>query len=398
MENKIKILGLDVSKSSVSVCLLLEKPNEPRQFYYSCQFLSLSANKEGIEKLLSLKADVAVMEPTGTNYSKIWKEHLVKAGVKVVFVGHKQLRNYRADHLDLPDKDDNADSLALACYWFDYHQSESRFVAKHSDVINNIRELMLRLEHLNRVQSPIINRLRQDLAWQFPEAALINSRRGKKGLAPLLWGWIAKKRDSKKYDAMYQRTIGTGLEESTRSQASLICDLQQQEFAIETTLSNLLKDPCFAPYYKVFNKFGFGSRVSIILIAYIYPLESFLKDGKPEVRILRGRKSCKPTKRYISLRRFQKTLGMAPSQEQSGDKAKVKVDHGSKLCRKALWQWVFTALEPQKQRLNNEIVQTLCTYLDAEKASGKPVRLIRSRVAVRAVKLLFRELVKELSK
>lgn len=396
MENKIKILGLDVSKSSVSACLLLEKPNEPRQFYYSCQFLNLSANKKGIETLLNLKADVAIMEPTGTNYSKIWKEHLVKAGVKVVFVGHKQLRNYRADHLDLPDKDDNADSLALACYWFDYNHSESRFVARYSDAISNIRELILRLEHLNRVQSPVINRLRQDLAWQFPEAALINSKRGKNGLAPLLWGWVAQKRNSKKYDAMYQSSIGTGLEQSTRNQASLICDLQQQEFVIETELSNLLKEPCFAPYYKVFSKFGFGSRVSIILIAYIYPLESFLKDGKPEIRICRGRKSGKPTKRYISLRRFQKTLGMAPSQEQSGDKKKTKVHHGSKLCRKALWQWVFTALEPKNRRLKNEITETLCAYLDAEKASGKPVRLVRSRVAVRAVKLLFRELAKEL--
>ncbi|BDA68231.1 hypothetical protein MicvaDRAFT_1744 [Calothrix sp. PCC 7716] len=396
MENKIKILGLDVSKSTVSACLLTEKPDEPRLFYYDCQFLNLSANKEGIEKLLSLKPDVAVMEPTGTNYSKIWKEHLVKAGVKVVFVGHKQLRNYRADHLDLPDKDDNADSLALACYWFDYHHLENRFVARHSDVINNIRELILRLEHLNRVQSPIINRLRQDLAWQFPEAALINSKRGKKGLAPLLWGWIAGLRDSKKYDAMYKDSIGTGLEQSTRNQAFLICDLQQQEFAIEIKLSNLLKESCFAPYYKVFNKFGFGSRLSTILVAYIYPLENFLKDGKPEIRICRGRKSGKPTKRYISLRRFQKTLGMAPSQEQSGDKKKVKVRHGSKLCRKALWQWVFTALEPKKRRLNNEITEILCAYLDAEKASGKPVRLVRSRVAVRAVKLLFRELVKEL--
>lgn len=33
--------------------------------------------------------------------------------------------------------------------------------------------LVLSLSHLNRVQSPIINRGRQDLASQFPEAALV---------------------------------------------------------------------------------------------------------------------------------------------------------------------------------------------------------------------------------
>ncbi|MEH2277714.1 MAG: hypothetical protein V7K40_23720 [Nostoc sp.] len=42
--------------------------------------------------------------------------------------------------------------------------------------IVKIRELVLRLAHLNRVQSPIINRIRQDLAWQFPEVALVRWR------------------------------------------------------------------------------------------------------------------------------------------------------------------------------------------------------------------------------
>ncbi|BDA69324.1 hypothetical protein MicvaDRAFT_1744 [Calothrix sp. PCC 7716] len=397
MKNTIRVLGLDVSKSSVSACLLLEKPDEPRQFYYNYNFLKLFADKEGIKTLLELRPDVVLLEPTGTNYSRIWKEHLEKVGIKVLHVGHKELRNYRAYHLGLPDKDDNADSLALACYWFDYNHLSNRFVANLNSQIIRVRELVLRLEHLNRIQSPIINRLRQDLAWQFPEAALITSKRGKDGLTPLLWGWIAKLRDSRKYDAFYKRSIGLGLEQSTRDRALLLCNLQQQEFTVESELQQLLSEACFVPYYKVFNKFCFGSRLSSILIAHIYPLEIFLKDGKPEIKICRGRISGKPTKHHISLRKFQKTLGMAPSQEQSGDKRAVKANNGSKLCRKALWQWVFATLEPRKRKVKNEIINTLCTYLDAEKASGKPVQLIRSRVAARAVKLLFRELVKELN-
>ena len=396
MQNTTKVLGLDVSKSTVSACLLFEKPKEPRQFYYDFQFLTISANKKGIEELLALNPDVAVLEPTGTNYSRIWKQHLEKAGVKVVFVGHKELRNYRAYHLNLPDKDDSADALALACYWFDYHHLQSRFVANRDEKISRIRQLVLRLEHLNRVQSPIINRLRQDLAWQFPEVALVKSIRGNNGAVPLLWGWIAEVRKSKRYTTMYENTIGCGLEVSTIQRAKMICDLQQQEEAIEIEIKELISNPCFTPYYKVFNKFGFGSRLSCIIIAHIFPLEFFLKDGKPEIKICRGRKSGQPTKHHISLRKFQKTLGMAPAQEQSGDKKTVKTNNGSKLCRKALWQWVFTALEPKRRRLNNEIVQVLCAYLDTQKSGGKPVRLIRSRVAARAVKLLFRELVKEL--
>jgi hypothetical protein len=399
MQNTVRILGLDVSKSSVSACLLIEKPNEPRQFYYSYEFSVFPATRNGLDGLLALKPDIAIMEPTGTNYSRIWREQLTRHGVEVKLVGHRELRNYRAHHLALPDKDDNADSLALACYWFDYATSASRFVSRNQDATTSrIKDLVLRLEHLNRVQSPIINRLRQDLAWQFPEVALVRSVRGSKGLVPLLWGWLALERDSKRYSALYSQSIGLGLERSTRDRGKLICNLQMQEFRIEEELRDLLREPRFTPYFTVFAEFGFGFRLSCILIAYIYPIKNFLIDGRPQVEFHRGRKSGKPTKRYISLRRFQKVLGLAPSLEASGDKSGIKTHDGSKLCRKAMWQWVFSALEPKVRRLDNEITKELCSYLDAEKASGKPVRLVRSRVAAKAVKLLFKELVKQINK
>jgi len=47
-------------------------------------------------------------------------------------------------------------------------------------------------------------------------------------------------------------------------------------------------------------------------------------------------------------------------------------------------------------RLDNEIGAALGTQLDDEKAAGRPVRLVRSRISVKAAKLLFRELVKVL--
>ena len=388
-----RVLGLDVSKSSVSACLLVEKPQDPRQFYYSFKFQMFPASRSGVTNLLELKPDVAVLEPTGTNYSKIWREHLIKAGVKVLLVGHQQLRNYRAHHLALPDKDDNADSLALACYWFDYQDSPKRFARSPGN--SRVRELVLKLEHLNRVQSPILNRLRQDLAWQFPEVAFVKSVQGKHGQPPLLWAWIAGIRESKRYEKLYQESIGLGLEQSTRDRSAIICNLQNQEYQIELELRSLFKDKCFAPYFQVFDSFNFGFRLSAILIAYVYPVEQFLVEGKPEVRINKGRTSGKPTKRYLSLRRFQKTLGLAPSLEASGDKKGVKTNNGSKLCRKAMWQWVFSALKPRKKRLGTPPTQQLCDYLDAEKANGKPVRLIRSRVAAKAVKLLFKELVRK---
>jgi hypothetical protein len=87
-------------------------------------------------------------------------------------------------------------------------------------------------------------------------------------------------------------------------------------------------------------------------------------------------------------------LGLAPTKEASGDKSKIKIVGGSDLCRIAFWQWVFTRIEVKRNRLDNEIGAVLGAQLDAEKAAGRPVRLVRSRISVKAAKLLFRELVK----
>ncbi|MEH2156285.1 IS110 family transposase [Nostoc sp.] len=391
----IRILGLDVSKSSVSACLLTDKPEDPRQFYYEYPFNCFSANAQGIKDLLELKPDIAIMEPTGVNYSKLWGTHLARAGVEVRLVGHKELRSYRANHLALPDKDDDADALALACYYFDYCTEKRRFLQIREREIVRIRELVLRLAHLNRVQSPIINRARQDLAWQFPEVARVKSRRGEAGLAPLLWGWLAGERKSTRYDQLYSQTVGLGITDTVREHAKRICSLQREEHVIEGELRKILTDSRFESYRQVFKKFGFGARVQAVLISQIYPIEGFLDtNGKPEVRIRQGRNSKKPTKRHLSLRRFQKALGAAPSLESSGDRKKSKVVGGSDLCRKSLWQWVYTRIEPKRSRLKNEIGKTLGEQLDTEKAAGRPVRLVRNRIAAKGARLLFRELVK----
>lgn len=396
----MQIIGLDISKASVSACLLLEKPTEPRQLYYDYDFYRFDATAAGISGLLTLIGDaantIAVMEPTGVNYQVLWGTQLARAGVEVRLVGHKELRSFREHHLGLPDKDDDADALALAVYGWDYLDASRRFVQVRSQTVVEIRRLVLRLAHLNRVQSPIINRARQDLAWQFPEAALVRSVRSGERV-PLLWGWLCSQRQSVKYDLMLEKSIGLGITDALRRHAARICDIQREEMVLEFELSKLVSEPQFLPYRKVFARFGFGRRVEALLLSQIYPFENYLAaNGKPDVKIRKGRKSGKPTKRHLSLRRFMKALGHAPSQESSGDLQKSKVVGGSDLCRKALWQWIFTRIEPKRCRLSNDIGDRLGELIDTEKASGRPVRLIRSRVAAKSVKLLFKELVQEL--
>lgn len=384
-----RVIGLDVCKNSVVACTLCnEIGTEPRQLYFDLEFPRFYADAAGLRALLALKPDVAVMEPTGVNYMRLWATHLAQAGVEVVLVGHKQLRNYR-ENLDLPDKDDEADALALACYYLEHHCSERRFVRVRDPIIAKIREIVLRLHHLNRVQSPVINRVRQDLAWQFPEAAFISLD------APVFWGWLTGERKSVRYDNLYKGTVGSGIQTETRNSAKLINELQQRERTLELEMRSLMRDQRFNPYRKVFARFGFGERVEALILSQIYPLENYLDaDGKPEVKIRKGKQSGKPTKRHLSRRRIQKALGVAPTREESGDKKATK-KAGSELCRTALWQWLFTRIEPPKRRLKNPIGKLLGEILDEEK-KHRPVKLARSRTCSKAVDLLFRELVSEI--
>lgn len=384
----MKVIGLDVCKNSVVACLLdSTRPNEPRQFYHDADFPRFCTDAAGINALLALKPTVAVLEPTGVNYAKIWTTKLAQAGVNVVLVGHKQLRSYRIN-LGLPDKDDHADALALACYYLEHQESDSRFVRTRDPIIAKMRDLVLRLHHLNRVQSPIVNRVRQDLAWQFSEAAAI-------GLdATLFWCWLAGERKATKYENLLVATVGLGLEPETRHSAKAICELQRRERAIELEMRFLLKDSRFLKYRKVFALFGFGERVEALLLSQIYPLENYLLDGKPEIKIRKGKLSGQPTKRHLSRRRFQKALGVAPTREDSGD-SKSSKKAGSSLCRIALWQWLFTRIEPKRTRVKTELGKQLGELLDAEKKT-RPVKLARSRVCSKAAELLFRELCKEI--
>ena len=395
----MKIVGLDVCKLSVVACILEKRPPEPRQFYYDAKFDIFTANAGGISSLLELKPDIAVVEPTGVNYSKLWCTHLARAGIEVRLVGHRKLRAYRKDTLELPNKDDCADALALACYCFDYLNLPRRFVQIRQPNIVKIRELALRLAHLNRCQSPIVNRLRQDLAWQFPEIAKVKLQKNRDRLSRCLL-WLAGEIESEKYQRLYESSVGLGLTPTVKLHALRLCNLHREEIDIEINLFQYTSQPEFEKYHLVFDRFGFGDRVSAMILSQIYPFENYLTpEGKPLVIYRRGRfsKERKYTKRYLSRRRFEKALGVAPTENSSGDSESKAIVGGSDLCRLSIWQWIFTRLEIRRCRPKTIIGQELASIIDSEKASGKPIRLIRMRVAAKAARLLFKELVKELT-
>ncbi|NEQ41995.1 MAG: hypothetical protein F6K40_39785 [Okeania sp. SIO3I5] len=59
--------------------------------------------------------------------------------------------------------DDEADSLALGCYWFDYGDNPRRFLSRRDPVVAEIRDLVMRRISYEREVGRLVNICHQDL-------------------------------------------------------------------------------------------------------------------------------------------------------------------------------------------------------------------------------------------
>lgn len=389
----MKILGIDIGNGLATCCLLDHLPPDLRKFNIDGEnFRQFRANAEGINGILALKPDIAIMEPTGTNYSKLWGTHLARQGIQVRLVDHSKLSAHRQT-CQLPDKDDESDSLVLAHYGWVYHDDKGRFLQVRDEKTTNLRREILRLQHLNRCQSPIICRLRQDLAWQFPEISKRRIKRSGDRLPPMLL-WLSGEAKSKRYDALYEKTVGLGLTSEVKYHAKRLCDIHREEIEIEYRCSDLIQNEQFHELRTVLTAFGFGHRQQAAICSQIYPLDDFLdSNGNPIIEITRGKNSKKPTRKYLSQRRFEKALGCAPSREQSGDSDKKQIVGGSGLCRQMIWLWIFTSCSVSKTRATNPVLELVYRWMKAPKRTAKPIRLLRQNTSSYAARLLFKTLI-----
>lgn len=405
---KYLIVGIDVSRSSIAACFLLEKPSNPRDDYFDADIEVFYSNLENLNRLRlkieSFKADkvVAICEPTGMNYARLWINKLGDWGVEIRMISNSKLPNYRAELLGKDGKSgaktDDIDAFAIACWYFD--KPDTAYLKVRDPVVAQIKTICLRIEHLNRLQNPIINRMRQELAWQCPEVALVRSVKLQDDLAPLLWGWLAGRRPSKKYDRLLEATIGIGIEPQTRWAANQYCEIEEEIFRLKRHLAQLIHNPKFESYRRVFTKFGFGYQLQGYLLGAIYPIADFLKDGQPEIKIRKNRQTGKESKLKLSERRFMRAVGLGVIREDSGQKKKGK-QSGSALCRKAFWQWCFCRLEVSRNnpplkfiygRGDTQEQMSPAENLRRRKKGGTPVKLARQRVIARCVRELFKEL------
>jgi hypothetical protein len=387
---------------------MLEKPSNPRDDYFDADIEVFHSNIENLNRLKtkieSFQADkvVAICEPTGMNYARLWMNKLADWGAEVRMISNSKLPNYRAELMGKEGKSgaktDDIDAFAIACWYFD--KPETSYLKIRDPLVSEIKRICLRLEHLNRVQNPITNRMRQELAWQCPEIALVKSEKLQEDLPPLLWGWLAQRRKSKKYDHILEKTIGSGIEPQTRWAAKQYCEIEEEIFKLKKHLTQLIEHPQFKEYRQIFTKFGFGYQLQGYLLGAIYPIEDFLKDGRPEVKLRKNRQTGQESKLKLSERRFMRAVGMGVVREDSGQKKKGK-QSGSALCRKSLWQWCFTRLEVARNnpplqftygRGENAEKMSPAENLRRRKKGGTPVKLARQRVIARCIRELFKEL------
>jgi hypothetical protein len=391
MSNSLpNIIGADACSDKLVICSLQQKPRDIRAAHRGEQeFLEIPTSTIGLKMLLALEPSVVILEPTGTKYIKFWLVNLARHGVEVRLVHNTKLPAYRKG-LDLPDKDDYADALALACYYLDYKDVPYRWVSHRDADICKLRELLHRIESFNRSVNISINRLKQVLSYEFPEHA--NAGTG----AKLFWGWVAGVRESKRYDRELAESDGLGISSYTKLDAGILHTQLMHIKELEIEIKAILRKPKFAPYMRVFGRWQMGIRVVCGILCQIFPLESLLKDGKPEVERSRAKYSKRgKSKKRLSLRRFKKCLGVAPVREYSGKSDKKAKKSGSALARKCIWRWVFSQLEKKNVRLNGTTAPHR-EHLHIMKENGVPVKKARTRCWNKVVVSLFYDLYFEL--
>ncbi|MEQ9480882.1 IS110 family transposase [Coleofasciculus sp. F4-SAH-05] len=358
-----RFVGVDICKDHF-VCWTLEfRPQNLKQ-YWRENFKSRSRKPEddeltfyvtsaGIDGFLSLRPTAIAMEPTGFYYSEFLARVCAAEGIPVYWVGHAEVNHYRRGHR-LPDKNDLADALAMAAYLWENHDKPEFFLEFFPGPPRQLRELYLKLQTLNRQQNPYINRIRQQLAVEFPEVAMSQCKAGVTGVPPLI-GWLANSENTpisakartdyaKRWNDSISRRYGGTISPYTRKLAQHLCDLYHWENQLQAQMNQVLMSDVFVQYRKILDRFGMKPRTQSIIISQIYPIS-----------------------RYDSIGGFKKRLGCAGEEESSGDKQGFRTTAGSKLLRQAMYLWVLTTIAPTRSRPQSAIGQKIGAYYDKQK-------------------------------
>lgn len=341
---------------------LLEEFGEHKRRF---EMMRVYANTEGVAILRHLNQEYKIkylgMEPTGTAYSKLWLKVCEQENIPVRWLGHVEVANFRRSNR-LPNKNDLADAVAIYYYLATYVEPD-HYLELCAGELGRVREIYLQLGSLARIQSPVVNRLRQQLASEFPEMAKSHIGIGRGGFSPFAQ-WIATGEKNTRYDRIYESSIapqyGIEISQFSRRLAQIQIEVHLWESTLETELSCLLSNPVFKNYNDAFNKLEFGLRTRAIVLSQIYPVEKFAKVNR-----ITGKYNYSK-----SLAAFKQRLGYGGEEISSGDVDRRR-STGSKLARKALYLWALTKVAVKSRRPRSYTLEfkRLCEFYDQRMAA-----------------------------
>lgn len=398
----LKVLGLDVSKNNVTCCILTEYPsggllnhwnalskkwkdNFP-VFYAKAPMGKNGAPKkvqdawEFIAYLEHHRPDMALLEPTGGHYSKIWVTILESLEINYRWIGHVELKRYRAGKK--LQKNDASDALAHAAYYLDPEhwnqdgtENPDYYLQKMCPEILMLRDAIANLDHLNRQKNGFENYLTQRLSHEFPEIAK------SKALSTLRWlaGQSDKVRGTErtKLNNAYKKSIAPSvnitLTDYTTFESEIVLRCHERIKDLEARISELVYTEPFKDYNDIFDGFDFGLKTRAVLLSRIFPFEAFLGSDLQEVieyevkQVKKKEKihskgviqvsfeqgDVKRIRRNRSRDSFKMRLGYGSYFEFSGD-GWVEVQGGSSAVRKATFLHVLTKVSPDG-RLNDSL-------------------------------------------
>lgn len=381
MNHTFKVAGIDVSRGSITVAILDQIPQTKlKSFLRTCKVQKFK--RDQIDELLSLDFDVAVLEPTGGHYSKLWAERIKQSGREVRWVGHREVKGYR-ESWRLPDKTDKTDAVALACYGLERWNMPGMFLDSRCEVAVTLREKYLQVQFFNRATTPLINRLRQQLEWECPELADRSAHRNWLAKPSGLWRAIAGN-PTPKWKAEIENSKGFGLSAFSRELAAQIVANERSIQRVESELELLLQEAELSRYLEIMAPFYFGKRISVAILSGIYPIEKFKGHSNP-------------------LGAFKLCCGMAQVWHESGD-FKGWVPGGNVDIRNALFLWALATIPKGKatspelevlrdyyQNGSNQLIknegEVELKHFDQGKGAQRLMRTAR-----RAITLLYRKL------
>lgn len=411
-----RIIGLDVG-GAYSTAFLLEgdRPKDLRSFVQSKHFTPFRVDhcEEDLTALIEMKADLIVFEPTGFHYEALlinWCDRHNQPWCRVV---GRRISAYRQS-LGLP-KTDGRDALALACYGVDYADDPSAFT-QPCELID-LRHLWIQRDTLQRNRISLVNRLRQTMKHEFPEAADLAMDRKWLDPCPALIRWMADDETlashfANRYRNMHSAgtwktksnrkltttngTIGTGLSAYSRLLARQILESDQMCRDHEQKMIDFLQHPKFAAYNTAFDSLDFSPLVRTIWLTRVYPFERFLgEDGKP-IKTKRISHRGKPVTCHVSLGRFKAAVGAGLEPKSSGI-SQEWMPMGDKLCRRSFCMWASLRLETYKiEAKTPELKKLIEKHQELKnRKTNKYQRL--SNLQGYAARLLFRKLCEVLS-